>query len=93
MSLIFIFLLIIVAFRISFSCIEGEDHCTSCNPITKLCIKCDKDIYIPNENGGCKESKKCIPGKNYCHECNKEGDLCQKCDISYYPDKNGGFIY
>ena len=93
MSLIFIFLLIIEALKISCYCIEGEDHCTSCNPITKLCIKCDKDIYIPNENGGCKESKKCIPGKNYCHECNKEGDLCQKCDISYYPDKNGGCSY
>ena len=42
MSLIFIFLLIIEALKISCYCIEGEDHCTSCNPITNYVLNAIK---------------------------------------------------
>ena len=34
-------------------CVQGAKGCIKCNPITKLCIKCEKDIYIPDSNGGC----------------------------------------
>jgi len=38
-------------------CEAEKNHCSRCNPITKLCIKCEKDIYIPDENGGCQNEK------------------------------------
>ena len=88
----FIFLFLKISLSIS-SCIIGENHCSKCNPITKLCTKCEKDIFIPDENGGCKFSHKCIVGKNNCEECNNEGDLCQKCTEGYFPDENGGCSY
>ena len=61
-------------------CIEGENYCFKCNPITKLCIKCITDVYSPDEKGGCQNSRKCIRGKNKCEEEN-------------FPDKNGGCSY
>ena len=71
-------------------CEEGKNNCLKCNPITKLCFKCNIDIYIPDKNGGCENSKKCILGDNYCLNCNEEETLCQKCDSGYFPDENGG---
>ena len=75
------------------SCKEEVNHCTRCNPVTKLCVQCDKDIYIPDELGGCTYSRKCIFGENYCLECNEEGNFCNKCEDDYFPDKNGGCSY
>ena len=74
-------------------CIERENHCSRCNTITKLCIKCEKDIYVPDEDGGCKNAEKCVVGENYCMECNEEGNLCQKCEDGYFPDQNGACSY
>ena len=45
-----IFSLFIIVFinKIIFSqtlCSVGENNCSKCNPLTKLCVKCDKDVY------------------------------------------------
>ena len=74
-------------------CKEGENLCSLCNPITKLCAKCEKNIYTPDENGGCKASKKCINGNNYCMECDTNEYLCKNCEIGYFPDGNGCCSY
>ena len=74
-------------------CKDGANYCFRCHPVTKLCVKCEKDIFVPDENGGCKYSKTCIKGNNHCLECNEEGDLCQKCEEAYFPDENGGCSY
>ena len=50
-------------------CRERTNNCSKCNPVTKLCIKCEKDIYTPDENGGCKYAKKCELGRNHCIKC------------------------
>ena len=79
---------------LNFSCIEGENKCLKCNPMTKLCNKCEKEvIYTPDNNGGCKNSNKCILGYNHCYECNQEENLCKTCENGYYPDENGGCTY
>ena len=75
------------------NCEEGKNNCSSCNPITKLCVKCDLEVFAPDENGGCKKANKCKAGTNYCVECKDEGTLCQECDEGYYPDENGGCSY
>ena len=75
------------------SCEEGKNNCLKCNYINKLCAKCIKDIYSPDENGGCEPGKKCIIGKNYCNECDESGNKCKKCEIGYFPDENGGCSY
>jgi len=74
-------------------CIEDNNHCVKYNPVAKLCVKCDKDIFVPDKNGGCQYSKKCILGKNNCLECNINEDLCLKCIDGYFPDENGGCSY
>ena len=74
-------------------CKEGKNNCTKCNYLTNLCIKCDKDIFIPDLNGGCEGAKKCISGDNYCKECEEDSNLCKVCDDGYYPDENGGCSY
>ena len=74
-------------------CIEGDNHCLNCNPVTKLCYKCELDIYTPDEYGGCNYSKKCIVGENQCLECNEEGNFCNKCIDGLFPDENGGCSY
>jgi len=81
---------IILSFQI---CIEKENFCTKCNPITKLCIKCEKEIYIPDDKGGCEYARKCFLGKNHCISCNEESTLCEICEEGYFPDKNGGCSY
>ena len=77
----------------SSECFVNNNHCIKCNPITKLCVKCDKNIYSPDENGGCKYAKKCEIGLNQCDECDENGQLCKKCIEGYFPDENGGCSY
>ena len=74
-------------------CKEGLNHCVNCNPITKLCIQCDLDVYVPDKNGSCTNSQKCIVGKNNCLDCNEDENLCTTCDDGYFPDENGGCSY
>ena len=89
----FIFLIISNIIFSSPSCKIGENYCSKCNPVTKLCVKCEKDIFIPDKNGGCEYKKKCLNGFNHCNKCNEENDLCQTCEIGYYPDDIGGCSY
>ena len=51
--------------------------------MTKLCVKCDKNIYLLNKNGEFEPSQKCKLGENYCLECSEEGNLCNTCDEGY----------
>ena len=75
-------------------CEEGVNNCVKCNYLTKLCTKCEKDIYIPDEVGGCtKGAKKCIIGRNYCYQCSEKEGLCEICEDGYFPDENGGCTY
>ena len=74
-------------------CKEEVNFCSKCNPVTKLCVKCTKDIYTPDNNGGCTYARKCTFGNNYCSECNEEGNLCKICEEDYFPDQNGGCSY
>ena len=91
-KLIFHFISILIFENIisSPNCKEGINLCQSCHPITKLCLKCEKDIYTPDNNGGCEYSKTCYEKKNHCLKCNDDKDLCEKCEEDYYPDENGG---
>ena len=96
MTLFFIFILFfsIQELYSSPTCKESFNHCFHCNTATNLCSKCDKsDIFIPDENGGCKGANKCKVGYNFCYECDQEGKLCEKCEKGYYPDLNGGCSY
>ena len=89
----YIILLFIIKIYSSPLCIDSQNFCYKCNPLTNLCAKCKLDILVPDNNGGCIGAKKCTLGKNYCSECDIEGGLCRKCEIGYYPDKNGGCSY
>ena len=94
-KIIFILILLFI-FELSLSapsCQEGANLCLRCHPITKLCIQCEKDIYVPDENGGCEYAKKCVEGNHHCSECSEDGKLCKKCEPSYYPDENGACAY
>ena len=75
------------------NCQEGVNLCSKCHPITKLCAKCTKDIYTPDEKGGCEYSRTCVKGNHYCLECKEEGKLCKNCEEGYFPDGNGGCSY
>ena len=89
-----IIIIIITKITLSLSsCSSGENYCSKCNPVTKLCSKCEKDIYTPNNYGGCDIIKKCKLGYNYCLECHDNGLLCKKCEIGYFPDEYGGCSY
>ena len=82
-----------IFFKIVFSaptCRSGLNNCLKCNPISSLCIKCEKDIYTPDKNGGCEGKKMCVFGNNHCLECLEDEKLCKECDIGYFPDQNGG---
>ena len=59
----------------------------------KICIKCELEIYIPDEKGGCDNSKNCIAGKINYLECNEEGTLCKICEDGHFPDENGACSY
>ena len=86
----FIILIILKVILSNPSCKEGTNLCTKCNPITKLCIRCEKEIYSPDINGGCENARKCRLDNSYCIECTEDGKLCKICDIGYFPDENGG---
>ena len=87
---LFLYLIIFHILLCSPNCTEGINFCEQCDPLTNLCIKCEANIYIPDENGGCQYSRKCIVGNNFCLKCNEEGVLCEECENDYYPDENGG---
>jgi len=89
----FIYLFIFKLIFSSLICKEGSNYCSRCNPITKLCVKCQYDIFIPDNDGGCGNAQRCILGKNNCLQCNEEGNLCQVCEEGYFPDRNGGCSY
>ena len=91
-KIIFIFF-IQVNFLNSQICQPYQNYCYNCNPLTNLCVKCESDIFTPDENGGCIGAKKCQLGKNYCNKCDIVGELCSECEIGYFPDKNGGCSY
>ena len=90
MKFYFVFFLISKILFSNQSCVAGTNLCTKCNPITKLCIKCEKDIYSPDDKGGCTNSKKCVFGYNHCVQCLEDETLCKECGIGYFPDENGG---
>lgn len=90
MLLYFIFIRLLRIILNQSFCKEGINHCSKCNPITKLCVKCEKEVYIPDKKGGCQKSQKCLVGLNHCFECYEDGKLCKQCDIGYFPDENGG---
>lgn len=92
--LVYIILLLISKIALILTtCISGENYCSKCNPITKLCVKCEKNIYTPNIYGGCDIIKKCTTGDKYCLECQENNNLCKKCEIGYFPDEYGGCSY
>ena len=64
--MVFYFSIILIISNIIYTesgCYERANYCSKCNPVTKLCIKCEKDIYTPDNDGGCEYSKKCELGK------------------------------
>ena len=73
-SFLLVHILIITQIMISFSypCKEGSKNCERCNPVTKLCVKCDKNIYALNSDGECEPSKRCKDNINYCIQCTEE---------------------
>ena len=90
----YIIIFIYISLSISMPvCIERVNYCSRCDLITKLCITCEKDIFIPDNNGGCIPIKKCIFGINHCYECEEDSSLCKKCEDGYYPDEIGGCSY
>ena len=89
----YIFLIFLELFLCAPNCKEGQNLCISCNPITKLCIKCQKDVFTPDENGGCTNLKKCSLGINNCLKCNEDENICKICEEGYFPDENGGCSY
>ena len=89
---IFLFLFLSLKF-IKPACVENQNFCSKCNPLTNLCIKCSLNILSPNEDGGCSESKICTQGENHCENCDSEGKLCNLCEQSFHPDENGGCSY
>ena len=89
----FLFLITLKIISTSPNCIIGINYCLKCNPITKLCSKCELEIFIPDKNGGCIGTQTCILGNNYCIECQENGILCKLCEAGYFPDENGGCSY
>jgi hypothetical protein len=75
------------------SCLKGEKNCILCNPLSKLCLQCSYDVYIPDRNGGCQKAEVCALGKNYCNACDEERKICKTCQEGYFPDENGGCSY
>ena len=90
-SLFFYILFLLIKIIIPLpNCTVNENHCTKCNPVTKLCERCELDIYIPDDKGGCNGAKKCRIGFNHCSECDVDYKLCKVCEDNYFPDENGG---
>ena len=93
MASFIIYMLFIKIIQISSSCIQGFNHCLKCDPTTNLCYKCEKNIYSPDEKGGCKYAQICEEGNNNCIECEKDRNLCKICEKSYFPNENGQCSY
>ena len=74
-------------------CEENLNNCIKCNPLTNLCVKCEKDNLTPDDKGGCKGKEICKSGKHYCLECDSNDRFCEKCQEGYLPDENGGCSY
>ena len=92
----YLFYILLISYKIIIcsKCIEGQNFCKMCNPVTKLCAICDNNnVLKPDENGGCEGIKKCEIGKNYCSECQNNEILCLTCEEGYFPDENGGCSY
>ena len=89
----FIYLLFLRFILSNSKCIFGSNHCLKCDPTTNLCFKCDKDIYTPDDKGGCKYANICKEGNNHCIECEESGKLCKNCEKSFFPDENGQCSY
>ena len=88
---IFICIISIINISSGQTCVNNVNHCMKCNQLTNLCEICEKrDIFTPDDIGGCIGAKKCMLGKNYCNECDSEGKICKRCDEGFYPDENGG---
>ena len=92
MMFYFIFLIVYEMFN-CLPCIDGKNFCNRCNPVTKLCAQCKYDVFIPDEDGGCKGSQKCVNGDNFCSECEDDKKKCKICEEGYLPDENGGCTY
>ena len=89
-----LFLIIFIFLKNSKSepnCVQNQNHCQKCNPLTHLCAVCKEDNYFPDLNGGCEP--KCTIGKNYCNLCNEDESLCESCEFGFFPDKIGGCTY
>ena len=88
------FLILIFSIKaISPICVENEEFCLKCHPLTNLCIKCNNEVLMPNDKGGCDGIKNCFVGINYCNQCNEQENLCAQCEQGFFPDKNGGCSY
>ena len=72
------------------NCEKGKKFCILCELATDLCKMCESDLFIPDEDGGCKGNKHCFMNQNHCQECSSSSPLCETCDEEYYPDDNGG---
>ena len=88
-KILFLFLLNITPIILAPQCTENVNNCLKCHPLTNLCLKCEYDVYSPDENGGCTGSKICTPGKNFCTNCNSDSTLCTECESGFLPDENG----
>ena len=88
-SLNIILLLIFITSSIE-NCEKNKNFCILCELATDLCKRCESDLFIPDENGGCKGAKKCNINQNYCKECSSSSHLCETCEDDFYPDDNGG---
>ena len=86
-------LLIIFNFSLEASCEKYEKGCLKCDPLTNLCFRCENEVLIPDDQGGCIGAKKCQFGKNYCEQCNNLQNFCEICEKGYYQDNNGGCSY
>ena len=87
------FSILLLSLLISLSTQDCEIHknnCAKCDSQTNLCLICEKNIYKPDQEGGCEPSQQCRIGENYCNECNNNGNLCSQCEPGYFPDENGG---
>ena len=72
------------------TCEKDKNFCILCELATDLCKKCESDLFVPDENGGCKGAKKCNINQNHCQKCSSSSYLCEICVNGYFPDDNGG---
>ena len=86
MKSFFIFFIFIKLVFSEPSCTEGTKFCLRCE--SNLCVECENEVLIPDQDGGCEGAKSCTNGQNYCIEC--DGNLCRNCEENYFPDENGG---